>query len=431
MQIRPLCGRQPLSLDVPDDAELFTSSFPEPAGPAADLVLDAVQHPVDGPDLRTALADRRPGDVVIAVSDITRPIPYVTFLPGLLAEIEAAGVARDELLILIATGMHRPSTADERLEMFGPDVAHGYRIVDHCADDASQLVELRGKSWSGNTVKLDRRFVEAGFRLISGLVEPHFMAGFSGGRKSVCPGLASLDTVRNFHGAEFLASPLARNANLEGNPLHEEALSVARLAGVDFALDVVLNNERAVVRAVAGHFEASHRGACAVAADCTCRAVTRPADVVVTSCGGHPLDATFYQCVKGMVGCLPAVRSGGRIIAFGGCAEGIGGPEYADLMKTYAGRWREFLEDIRRPGVFIRDQWELQMQCRALEKVGEHGLHFVTDGIEADALAQLSVHPHAARASEVGAEVQRLIDAAVADGRTLAVFPEGPYCVAV
>jgi lactate racemase len=431
MQMSFLCGRDEIAVGVPDDAQVYASCFPEPAGPASDLVLAAARGPIGSAPLKQSLAARREGDVVIAVSDITRPIPYAAFLPALLAEIESAGVPRGEILLLIATGMHRPSTEAERVEMFGADVAANYRIDDHRAEDEPGLAELPNTTWSGATVKLNRRFVDAGFRIVTGLVEPHFMAGFSGGRKSVCPGLASLDTVRNFHGEAFLSNVAARNGQLHGNPLHEEALSVARMVGVDFALNVVLDKARHVVSAFAGDLEAAHDAACQAAAACACRPVERPADVVLTSCGGYPLDATFYQCVKGMVGCLPAVREGGTIIVFGGCSEGVGSAEYAGMMKAYAGRWKQFLDDIKKPGVFVRDQWELQMQCRALAKVGEAGLHFVTDGLPTDELGQLSVTPHPAAPGDVASVVQGVIDAALAGGGSVAVFPEGPYCVAV
>jgi nickel-dependent lactate racemase len=431
MDLPFLSGREAIRLRLPDDADVYTSECPEPDAPAADLVLRAARVPAGTPPLRDALARRRPGDVVVVVSDITRPIPYATFLPALLAEIEAAGVPRGGLLLLVATGMHRPSTPAERVEILGADVASRYRIEDHKAEDEAGLVELPGRSASGARVRLDRRFVEAGFRLVTGLVEPHFMAGFSGGRKAVCPGLAGLDTVRQFHGAAFLADPRARNGNLEGNPLHAEALSVARLAGVDFSLNVVLDGARRVVRAFAGGLMPAHDAACAFVRHCACRPVRREADVVVTSGGGHPLDATFYQCVKGFVSCLPAVRPGGTVVAFGGCAEGVGGPEYAALLARYAGRWRAFLEDIRAPGVFTKDQWEFQMHARALEKVGEEGLRFVTDGLPRETLSTMSVTGHAAPAGGVGPAVQEILDRALAGGKTVAAFPEGPYCVPI
>jgi nickel-dependent lactate racemase len=426
-----LYGRSEFRLDLPDGADVYASSYPEPSAPAADLVLDAVRRPMGAPPLADALAGRRPGDVVVVVSDVTRPIPYAGFLPPLLDYIEKAGVAREEIVILIATGPHRPSTPAERRAMFGEAVVLAYRIEDHRADDAAGLVELHGRSASGATVRLNRRFMEAGFRLLTGLVEPHFMAGFSGGRKAVCPGLAALDTLRNFHGPAFLGDPRARNANLDGNPLHAEALSIARLAGADFTLNVVLDRARRVVRAFAGALESAHEAACDFSLACACRPARRPADVVLTASGGYPLDATFYQCVKGFVSCLPAVRPGGIIIAFGGASEGIGGPEYMSVMDRYAGRWQTFIEDIRKPGVFTKDQWMLQLHARALERVGESNLHFVTDGLSAEQLSGLSVTGHAAPRGDVARIVRELLDRALAKGGTVAAFPEGPYCVPV
>ncbi len=429
MDVSFLNGRDMVRLRLPEGADVYAATYPEPAAPPDALVLCAVRGPLGAAPLPDALARRRPGDVAVIVSDFTRPIPYATFLPQLLAEIEAAGVPRGEILVLVATGMHRPSTPAERVEMFGPEVPNRYRIEDHRAEDEAGLAELPGRSASGARIRLNRRFVEAGFRLVTGLVEPHFMAGFSGGRKAVFPGLAALDAICNFHGAAFLDDARARNANLAGNPLHEEALSVAQLAGVDFSLNLVLDGARHVTAAFAGRLEPAHDAACDFVRGCACRPVRREADLVVTSSGGYPLDATFYQCVKGLVGCLPVVRPGGTIVAFGGCSEGVGSPAYAALLARYAGRWKEFLDDIRRPGAFEKEQWEFQMQTRVLEKVGEARLHFVTDSIPAATLATMSVTGHAAPTGGVGPAVQSLLDKLLADGGTVAALPEGPYCV--
>ena len=369
--------------------------------------------------------------MVVVVSDITRPIPYATFLPGLLECIERYGVPRTDILILIATGMHRPSTPAERAEMFGPAVAGSYRVEDHRADDESGLEDLPTPGFSGARIRLNGKYLRAGFRLVTGLVEPHFMAGFSGGRKSICPGLASLDTVRNFHGAAFLADPRARNGNLEANPLHLEAVSVARLAPPDFTLNVVLDSARRISRAFAGALEPAHDAACDFVRSCACRPVRKPADVVLTSSGGYPLDATFYQCVKGFVSCLPAVKPGGHIIAFGECSEGIGGPEYAALLERFAGRWRDFGPHIMTPGVFVRDQWEFQMHTRALVRVGQGNLYFITDGLSEDQMKRMSITGHYAPAAQVAHRIESLLDFVLTPGKTLAVFPEGPYCAPV
>jgi nickel-dependent lactate racemase len=327
-------GRSGISLPLPFGADIYSPVYPEPGTSAEELVMRAVAEPAGAPPLSQALDRRRRGEIVVVVSDITRPIPYASFLPRLLASIAQAGVLREEIVLLIATGMHRPSTPAERAEMLGPEIAGSCRIQDHDADDDRGLEDLTAPSWSRAHVRLNRRYLAAGFRLVTGLVEPHFMAGFSGGRKAICPGLASLDTVRNFHGAGFLADPRARNGNLEGNPLHMEALSVARLAPPDFTLNVVLDSARRVCGAFAGALEPAHDAACDFVRSCACRSVPRQADVVLTSSGGYPLDATFYQCVKGFVSCLPAVKPGGRIIAVGGCAEGVGGSEYRALLES-------------------------------------------------------------------------------------------------
>jgi len=415
-------------LDLPPHTQVYAPNYPVPDGSAAALVLKAVRAPIGCPSLAACLATRRRGEVVIVVSDVTRPISYATFLPELLGEVEAAGVARSEVLLLIATGMHRPGTPAERRAMFGEHVVARYRIEDHRAEDESNLAAVPGRSTSGAAIRLNRRFVEAGFRLITGLVEPHFMAGFSGGRKAICPGLASLDSVRNFHGPAFMADPRSCNGNLADNALHAESLSAARLCPPDFTLNVVLDRSRRIVRAFAGELESAHAAACDFVRDCACPVVTQPADVVVTSSGGYPLDGTFYQCVKGFVSCLPALRPGGTLIAFGGCSEGVGGPEYHSLMRRWAGRWQDFLADIRLPGVFTKDQWQLQMHTRALEKVGVENLHFVSDALPAATLAELSVTGHPAAPGCIGEILGELVRRALEPGGTLAVFPEGPYC---
>ncbi|MEA2064436.1 MAG: nickel-dependent lactate racemase [Gemmatimonadota bacterium] len=423
--------RQTLQLEVPDDTIVFRSSFPSPPAPPGQTVLDALRSPPDGLPLTETLKNRRSGNVVIVVSDITRPIPYSRFLGGMLEEIESSGVGKKEILILVANGMHRPSTPGERERMFGAEINASYRIIDHHADRADELVELEGKSRSGNRVRLNRHFIEAGFRIVTGLVEPHFMAGFSGGRKAVCPGLVSLETVNNFHGYAFLSDKSARNGILTENPCHEESLSIARLAGVDFSLNLVLDKDRNVVRAFAGDLESSHEAASDFVRQHACRDVPGECDVVLTSSGGYPLDATFYQCVKGMVSCLPAVRENGIVVSVGGCREGIGSREYKELMGKYSGRWREFLIDIEKSEEVKKDQWQFQMQARVLEKTGCRNLYFITDALPAEDMEKLCVNGISAERGMVEKTVQEVLDRLLLSGGKLAVLPEGPYCALV
>lgn len=431
MKVEFLYDKQTIGIAVPEHAFVYESDYPEPSAPAEEVVRTALEEPIGAPTLADALRTRRPGDVVVAVSDATRPVPYTRFLPELLGVIESAGVQQSEILILIATGMHRPSTSEEREEMFGREVVDRYRIVDHRAEADDELTAVDGVSWSGSRARVNRHFMSAGFRIVTGLVEPHFMAGFSGGRKTVCPGLVSLETIQKFHGEAFLADPKATNATLDGNPCHEESLSVARLVGVDYCVNVVINRNREVVGAYAGDMECVHEAACRFVSECACREVVAEADVVVTSSGGYPLDSTFYQCVKGFVSCLPAVKPGGTVIALGACRREIGSAEYAGIMKEHGSQWQDFLEHIKQPGVFTKDQWELQVHAKALAKVGQENLHFVSSGLSGEQLATLAVNGVSVSSDAVASAMQRLVDAAVEDGKTVAVFPEGPYCVVV
>jgi nickel-dependent lactate racemase len=257
------------------------------------------------------------------------------------------------------------------------------------------------------------------------------MAGFSGGPKSICPGLASLETVKNFHGHAFLKNPKACNANQKNNPCYNESLSIAKTAGVDFAINVVLNKKREIVRAFAGDLAQVHEAACTFVKKHACPEVKKEADVVITSCGGSPLDATFYQCVKGMVSSLPAVKKNGTVICFGSCTEKVGSPEYAGLMRKYCGERKRFLLDIQKKDFFIKDQWQFQMQCRVLEKVGEKGLVFFTDGLDKKTLDFLSVSGNAVHSDQLTKQVQQYINSLAAQNITFAAMPEGPYCAPV
>jgi lactate racemase len=417
-----------LDIAVPENTIVYRTAYPEPAGTAAQIVMDALDHPIGSLPFQAALAGRRSGEVVIVVSDITRPIPYQTFLPEMLDEIAAAGVKKDDIRILVATGMHRPGTDEERRYMFG-DIAGQYIIEDHDAEGVLEKIE--GRSHSGRPVFLNKRFVDAGFRIITGLVEPHFMAGFSGGRKAVCPGLVSLETIQTFHGYDFLNSANAVNASLDGNPCHQEALSVARLAGVDFSLNVVLDTQKRVIRAFSGDLEAAHLEACAFVRDHACPGVREESDVVLTGCGGYPLDVTFYQCVKGIVAAIPAVKPDGLIIAAGGCREKMGSAEYCQLMESCANDYQGFLDKIRDSQSVAKDQWQFQMQTRALKKVGSDGIMVFTAGLDDSESRHIAGRHRRVLLETAATEIQAFIDAQISSGKRLAVIPEGPYCTPV
>ena len=414
-----------LAIDVPEGTAVYRSSYPEPAASGSTIVSDALKNPINSPTLNKALERRRKGKVVIVVSDITRPVPYRDFLSELIREIKSAGVRPEEILILVATGMHRPGTPAEREYMFG-DTAKKYAIEDH--DAAGELKQIDGLSFSGRPVFLNRSFVDAGFRIVTGLVEPHFMAGFSGGRKAVCPGLVSLETIQAFHSHDYLANPKAANAILEGNPCHEESLSIARLAGVDYSLNVVLDSGKRLVAAFAGELETAHEKACSFVREHACSVVRNEANAVITGSGGYPLDATFYQCVKGIVGAMPAVKPGGKIIAAGYCREHLGSKEYRDIMFAHSHACHGFIEHIKKSCRVEKDQWEFQMQIRAVDKVGTGGLIFLSSGLDEEEAKHISAVSINKELHLVKRALQDIVVTLASEGKSIAVIPEGPYC---
>lgn len=415
-----------LTLDFPEASRIYRTSYDTPAASGAELVLKALRNPIRAEGLRASIKKRPHRRMVIAVSDITRPIPYRSFLPAFLDEIESTGIDRQSITLLIAAGMHRPSTPAERESMFGREITDRYTILDH--DAAGEMTILAGTSHSGARVKLNRIMAEADYKIVIALVEPHFMAGFSGGRKTLCPGLACLDTIKNFHGYHFLSHPQASAAVLEGNPCHAEALSVARLAGVDFSLNLVVNHEREIVKAFAGDLCEAHTRACDYVRTRACPVVETEADVVVTGCGGYPLDATYYQCVKALVTALPCVKEGGAMLAAGGCTEGIGSQSYEEMLRTYGNDFPRFLEDIRRSSTIAKDQWQIQVQTRIYEKTGLENIRFFTQGIAAGHSAFLGATIVEASAESITAQLQKSVDDLAGRGCTFAVIPEGPYC---
>ena len=421
-------GRRPLSIALPEGAAVLRHGGVEPvADPAA--VARALRDPIGTPPLRELASGRRTACIV--VSDITRPVPYRVLLPPLLAELE--GVV-ERVLLLVATGTHRPSTRAEKIEMFGPDVVERYPIVDHDSRAPSAVVALEGRTSSGTRPRVSRQYVEADLKILTGLVEPHFMAGYSGGRKAVFPRLTDLRSVQQFHGPRFLEDPCAASGVLEGNPCHREASEVARLAGCDLVLNVAMDLERRIVGVFAGDLDGAFAAA-VERVDSFCRAeVDAAADIVVTSGGGHPLDKTFYQTVKGMVGALPVVKPGGVVLIASECSEGIGNPEYAELMLRYEGRHEAFVHDILAREEVEQDQWEFEEQCKVLRRVEVDGLVVCTDGIPLDTLRRLSVTPaqQFSRADDPERRLQEALDALVARraGQTVVAIPEGPYVLA-
>src|SRR5438270_10564191 len=297
-------GRTGLDVELPADrvvGPLEIRAVPpldDPEGAVAAML----EAPIGSAPLREVARGKR--DACILVCDITRPVPNATILRPTLRVLHEAGIAREDVLILVATGLHRPSTEAERVEMLGEEIAARYRVEDH---HGTRLEEhtLLGTTPRGVPAWIDSRYVRAGLKIATGLIEPHLMAGYSGGRKLICPGIAALETVKLWHGPMFLEHPKADCGILEGNPVHEENTLIARMAGCDFIVNVTLDSLRRVTSVVAGDMEAAFLEGVRFVEGVVKAPIDRPVDVVVTSSAGYPLDTTFYQAIEGLTGCLP------------------------------------------------------------------------------------------------------------------------------
>ena len=354
-------GRTGLKVDFPDDVTTVIEPTYVPGLPDQQAAIrNALRNPLGGgPSLRRLVKPAQ--TVAVSVCDVTRPMPSKTVLPVLLREL--AHVPNDQITILIATGTHRPNTHEELDEMLGPDVAGGYRVVNHSAFDAETL-EYAGESSSGIPVWLNRAWLEADVRITTGFVEPHFFAGFSGGPKMVAPGLAGFDTIMQLHNAERISDPKATWGVTRGNPVHDDVRDIAAMTGVDFSVDVTINRNRNVTSVYAGDLFQVHEAACRSAKSAAMQQVDGPFDVVVTTNSGYPLDQNLYQAVKGMSAAAKIVKPGGTIICAAECSDGI--PDHGQYKKllTMRDSPAALLHMILAEGHNVHDQWQVQLQAQ-------------------------------------------------------------------
>lgn len=381
----------------------------------------ALAHPVNVAPL--ALEAKGARSACILICDITRPVPNGLFLPILVKQLIDAGISADKITILVATGLHRPNEGDEMRELVGDDwVMNTVTVANHFARNDNDHVDL-GKTPRGTAVKLDRRFVEADIRIATGLVEPHFMAGWSGGRKVIAPGVAHKETITTFHSARFMAHPRAANCILDGNPLHEEQLAIVKMLGKVYALNTVIDEHRNLSFVNFGEIIESHLQAVAFCRDYAEVPVSQRFKTVVTSAAGYPLDKTYYQTVKGMVGPLDILEPGGNLIIASDCSEGMGSHEYVEAQRRLIDLGSDgFFDDICKKQYADIDEWQTQMQLKPM-KIGSVSLF--TQGLNAEQRALTGVRM-------VDSIEQSIADSVAKTGdRRIAIVPEGPYVVPV
>jgi nickel-dependent lactate racemase len=422
--INLLFGKGHLPVNLPEGAKatiIRKGVLPKLAdGPAA--IREALETPIGSPPLRMLARGRR--SACILICDITRPVPNRLFLRPMIETMVEQGIPLDAITVLVATGLHRPNEGEELAELVGdPWVMAEVRVENHFARDEAAHVDLGVTKTRGTPIKIDRRFVEADLRIATGLVEPHFMAGWSGGRKVVAPGVAHHETIRTFHSARFMEDPLAIQCNLVGNPLHEEQLQIVERLGKIYALNTVLDEDRDLVCVTFGEIIASHMAAVDFITAATRIEVPRRYKTVVTSSAGYPLDKTYYQTIKGMVTPLDILAPGGTLIIASACSEGFGSHEFRAAQERLVALGPErFLATLTAKSLAEIDEWQTEMQLKAT-RLGSVELY--TTGLDAEEQRITGV----VMTPNIDAALRQSI--ARHDDERVAFVPEGPYLVPV
>ena len=419
MRIKLAYGRDGLWVDLPDDASItvveprFVPGLPDERA----AILQALRAPRGAPPLRELV---RPRDTIAVVfSDLTRPMPNDRVLPPLLDELASAGVPDGQIVLINALATHRPQTGSELRQMLGDGLVERYAVVQHDAGDAHNLVPVTSNR-AGRPVRLHRAYVEASFRILTGFIEPHMFAGFSGGPKAVLPGIADAEAILDNHGPAMIAHPGATWAVTEGNPIWEEMLAVAQASQPGFLLNVTLNQRRQITGVFAGGLVEAHAAGMAAVRETALQAVDEPFDLVITSNSGYPLDLNLYQAVKGMSAAAQIVEPGGDIIVAAECWDGI--PDHGEYKQLLwaADTPEALLQRVMASGVRGQDQWEAQIQAQVQRRAR---VHVYADGLSDDDLRRALVIPC------------RSIEDTVAGIRhgnpqaTIAVLPDGPQTV--
>ena len=408
-------GSGHLPIEVPDDR----TTVIEPAhidGLADEkaAVLDALQNPIGSqPLLEHISPDTK---ICIAFTDITRATPNDRIIPWLL---EHLGGPNDNITLLNQLGTHRPNTREELETMLTREVVANYRVLNHEPENPEALVQV-GTTADGTPALLNRHIVEADLRIITGFIEPHFFAGFSGGVKGIMPGCAGLETVMSNHGAKNIGDPQATFGVTEGNPLWEELRDIALKTGPSFLLNVTLNEQRDITNVFAGDIIEAHKTGCVFVKKSAMQPVEQPFDIVVTTNSGYPLDLNLYQGVKGMSAGARVLKEGGTLILAAECREGVpDGSPLDDLLRS-AGSIEEILAMLSTPGFVRPEQWQAQIQALVQRRAE------VLVCCELDDATLRACH--LAPCADINAEVAKRLAKLGADAR-VAVLPQGPLTI--
>ena len=409
-----LYGEKTVNLELPDRVALLEMKPAEALSDQTSAIQEALVNPIESPPLKELARGRK--NACIVISDITRPVPNKIILPPLLKTLKENGIGRENITILVATGMHRPNLGDELESMVGREIMDHYTIVNHYCRKPEVYRKI--DEIDGAPIELNIHYLDADLKILTGLIEPHFYAGYSGGRKSLLPGISSFETMKFMHSYKMIDHPNVTNCLTRGNPFHEYGVRVTESAGVDFILNVVINKQRQITGVFAGHYNHAHLAGCEMVYSHSVVRLDQRVDMVITSGGGYPLDATFYQISKALICAKDILKKGGTIVVTCECREGLGNPEFCGIMRSIYG-YKEFYEKYHDPKDFIIDQWCAQNIFQALDHAGQ--VYVYSSGLSQEDLDKMG----AAKIKNV----QETVDNLLAEHEKVVTVPDGPYVV--
>ena len=409
-----LCGESTVRIEVPESAVILNLK-PLPSLPQQGAaVYEALEKPLHSAPLSEIAKGRK--NACIVISDFTRPVPNKIILPPLLATLELSGIKPENITILIATGMHRPNLGEELERLVGREIMDGYPIVNHYCRKSEEYRRI--DEIDGAPIEINKHYLDADLKILTGLIEPHFYAGYSGGRKAILPGISSFETMKFMHSFKMIDHPKVTNCVLDGNPFHEYGIRVTERTGADFILNVVINKNREIAGVFAGHFNEAHLAGCELVREHSVIKLDRRMDLVITSGGGFPLDATFYQISKALICAMEILKKGGDIVVACECREGLGNPEFCDILRSTMD-YKGFCDHYSRPCDFTIDQWCAQNIYQAADHAGR--VFVYSPGISERDLNNMGLLKVAS--------LQETVDILTKDAKDIAVSPDGPYLV--
>lgn len=416
MKVHLAYGKEGLEIDVPDTATILRQKKCAGVIDVEQELVHKLDNPIGKPSLKKAIQPDM--NIVVVHTDSTRATPNPVILPVLLEYLVENGIAPENITLINALGTHRFQTKPEMEQLLGEEIVSRYRCLQHDCKLQEEMVFIGNSSFS-HRLEINRQVLNADLRILTGFIEPHFFAGFSGGPKAILPGIASAQTIQNNHSYSMIANPSATFGVTNGNPVWEEMMEAVNLSGPSFLLNVTLNTQGEITNIFTGDVREAHKQGCRFVKDHAMVAVDQPFDIVVTTNSGHPLDQNLYQSVKGISAANQIVRNGGAILLAARCLEGLpdhGG--YARLLRE-AGSSKNVIDILSQPNFEIQDQWTVQVQAQVQENAK---VYVYSEGLSDQQIQQALFFP----CHSIEQELARLMKEY---GERLCILPDGPLVI--